>query len=332
MSKVTYFQRYSSPENAVTNNTLQLFARIYDHSITKLNEFLCDLLGEKEIGVGIEINQQTGGRGSSVPDGLILQRSFKIVVESKVGSGVRVPQLIEHCKAFSDEKVKILVLLTKEKINKPLLEEIENDIHGKDKLIIFKNVTYEDICKSLDGLFEAYEDEITGIAEDYKAYCRDTGLMDEAGFLMRIVPTGASFDLNKKHGIYFQPFDRGYSQHAYIGFYRWKAVSSMMKVESVFDVRYENEQLTKACVNGQDTNKFDTHIIEIIKEAKDQCHWEIQTGHRFFCADQTFDTDFKKTTSGGIQGARFVNLKYFEITDFADTTKIAAALKTKTWG
>lgn len=329
MSKIHYFQRYSSYENTVTNNTLQLLARIYNYSIAKLDEFLNDLLGD-DVGVGIEIFQQKRGK-KSVPDGFVLQRSFKIVVESKVDSGVDVGQLVEHCAAFDDEKRKILILLTKKKIEESFFAEIQKKIDEKGKAIIFKNVTYEDICNSLIGLFKDYEYEITDIVEDYQSYCRDTQLIDETDFIMRVVPTGGSFDMNKKHGIYFQPYDRPYSQHTYIGFYRWKAIRSIMKVNSVIDVRYENGQLAKTFVYGKNTDIYDKHITEIIKEAVEQCHWQVQTGHRFFCAGQLFDTDLKKISPGGIRGARIFNLKSFGITDFTDTAKIAEILKTKTW-
>ena len=35
MANITYFQRYSTLENTVTNNTLQLFARIYAYAPAK---------------------------------------------------------------------------------------------------------------------------------------------------------------------------------------------------------------------------------------------------------------------------------------------------------
>ncbi len=40
MSKIHYFQRYSTPENTVTNNTLQLFARIYNYSASQASILL----------------------------------------------------------------------------------------------------------------------------------------------------------------------------------------------------------------------------------------------------------------------------------------------------
>ena len=40
MSKIHYFQRYSSPENVVTNNTLHLLERIYSYSPEKASQLL----------------------------------------------------------------------------------------------------------------------------------------------------------------------------------------------------------------------------------------------------------------------------------------------------
>lgn len=82
MSKIHYFQRYSSVENTVTNNTLQLLARIYDYSATAASRLLTDITGQA-IDIGIEIAQQERV-GNAIPDGAIIQRSFKILIESKV--------------------------------------------------------------------------------------------------------------------------------------------------------------------------------------------------------------------------------------------------------
>jgi hypothetical protein len=72
MPKIHHFQRYSSVENTVTNNTLQLLARIYANSTTQASQLLTELTGEL-IEIGIEINQQERAE-SSVPDGAIIQR------------------------------------------------------------------------------------------------------------------------------------------------------------------------------------------------------------------------------------------------------------------
>lgn len=63
MSKIHYFQRYSSKENTTTNNTLQLFSRIYDYSSAKASTLL-NKITDEEIGIGVEVNQQKRGQNS----------------------------------------------------------------------------------------------------------------------------------------------------------------------------------------------------------------------------------------------------------------------------
>ena len=82
MSNIHYFQRYSQPENVVTNNTLLLCSRLYQHSAYAFNGFLSDLLGGVDIESGVQFAQQI--KNGSVPDGFILQNSFKLVIETKL--------------------------------------------------------------------------------------------------------------------------------------------------------------------------------------------------------------------------------------------------------
>jgi len=55
--------RYSSKENTVTNNTLQLITRIYNYSNAIASKLLSDIIDES-IEIGIEINQQKKANGS----------------------------------------------------------------------------------------------------------------------------------------------------------------------------------------------------------------------------------------------------------------------------
>ncbi|MBI3580639.1 MAG: hypothetical protein HY098_00910 [Nitrospinae bacterium] len=217
MSKIHYFQRYSSRENTVTNNTLQLIARIYDYSTSQASRLLSDLTGE-QVEIGVNINQQEQGK-SSVPDGAILQRGFKILIEAKVDAKVDVNQLINHAESFDNEPQKILLLLTSQNVGSEKEEAIRSQIRDRASGVIFKNITFEDICKMVRPLFKEHEYEMCAMIEDYIEYCNDAKLNDQSQYLMRVVPCGQSYELNKKYGIYFQPQDRGYTQHSYIGIY-----------------------------------------------------------------------------------------------------------------
>lgn len=326
MSKIHYFQRYSSVENTVTNNTLQLFARIYDFSVNHASNFLTDLT-EEAIEIGVEINQQEVIK-SSVPDGSIIQRSLKVLIESKVDASVDKNQLVRHAASFSNESQKILLLLTKE-LNKAQELDINHAIKAQYPDVIFKNITYEMICSALKDRFKEHESSISAIVDDYIDYCNDLNLFDQSKSRMRIVPCGRSIELNKKYGLYFQPSDRGYSKHSYIGIYAQKSVQAIWKIDCVFDIEFSDNQLEKSLVQGESTSRYDRQIIDMIGEAKTQCGYEIARGARFFCG-QRVTTNYKKTSSGGIQGARFLNLQE-AVGLFTDVDDLARKLNAKTW-
>ena len=331
MSEIYYFQRYSSRENAVTNNTLLLIERIYKYSNQQAAKLLNEITGES-IEIGLKIRQQVRGE-SSVPDGSILQGSLKILIESKVDSEVSDDQLIKHARSFSNEpkeSKKILLLLTKQKVGEQREGEIAENIKREDRSIIFKNVTYEGICKSLEGLFKEYEYDIKEIADDYIAYCDDENLIDDSKYLMRILPCGQSVGINKKYGIYFHESYRGYRKHSYIGIYNNKEVQYIWEIDSVIDGELVAGKLKKTIVDGRKTDEYDAKLIAIIKEAKEECGYEISSGHRFFCGKEVYETSYKKSSPGGIQGPRFVNLKEL-IGDYGEAREIALKLKGLTW-
>lgn len=326
MSKIHYFQRYSSIENTVTNNTLQLVARIYDQSAPVASKLLSDVTGEP-IDIGIEIAQQQSAK-NSVPDGAIIQRSFKILVEAKVDSPVDSDQLLRHASAFGTESQKLLLLLTKQPIGRQE-SEIAALIGASHPDVIFKNITYEAICDALQGLFKDHEASMLALVEDYIEYCNDADLFDQSRFMLRIVPCGQTVEINKKYGIYFHPSDRGYTRHALIGIYANKTVQAVLDVQSVFDVDLSDGLLTKTRVEGEDTDRFDLRLREIIEAAQVTCGYEVATGHRFFCGD-AMGTDFRKSSPGGVFGTRLVNLREL-LGSFTDASDVAAKLRSKEW-
>jgi hypothetical protein len=326
MAKIHYFQRYSTVENTVTNNTLQLLARVYAYSTTQASKLLNELTGET-IELGIEISQQKRGQ-ASVPDGWIVQRSFKILIESKVDSATDTNQLLRHADSFSGEDQKVLLLLTRESLGKAE-DDIKKQISARHPDVIFKNVTYEQICRVVKSLFREYEGDMRELADDYEEYCNDAGLFDQSQYLMRIVPCGESVNINRRHGIYFQPSDRGYTQHQYVGIYKNKTVNMVLKIDSVFDVEYDGVQLKKTLIQGRQTDEYDGKLVAIIEDAKKECGYNITDGHRFFCGTPK-DTNYIKSSYGGIMGHRFVNLKEV-LGDINDVSEIAQILTSKQW-
>ncbi len=327
MGKIHYFQRYSSAENTVTNNTLQLLARIYDYSPAQASKFLTEITGES-IEIGVEINQQGRAKGA-IPDGAIIQRSFKILIEAKVDARIEVDQLIRHARTFTNEAQKILLLLTRENLGSTEEKAISSAILENTPGVVFKSITYEGVCKAITGLFKEYEYEMSALTEDYIQYCNDTNLFDQSKYLLRIVPCGESIAINKQFGIYFHPSDRGYTKHSFVGIYADKAVQSVWEIDSVFDIEFDGLNLKKVLIQGRNTDEYDSKIKAMVQAAKTVCGYDVRSGSRFFCGSPK-DTFYEKVSSGGIQGARFVNLRE-TIGQFTDAADVAAKLQGRKW-
>ena len=81
--QIHYFQRYYAKENVETANTMLMLSRLYQYNADKFFSMLTNLiLGEGE-SPEITFDLQVIG-DQSVPDAVISQKSFKIVVETKL--------------------------------------------------------------------------------------------------------------------------------------------------------------------------------------------------------------------------------------------------------
>jgi hypothetical protein len=280
--------------------------------------------------VGIEVNQQPRNK-QSVPDGAIIQRSFKILVESKVNSGVNLDQLSRHATSFSNESQKILLLLTRQRQQ---LSAIEGGKIAKQvPSLVFRNITYEDICHEIKSMFKEHEPQMLALVEDYIDYCSDTGLFDESKFLLRIVPCSETVKINQQFGVYFHAQDRGYRKHKFLGIYAQKNVPCIWAVDSIYDAEYVNDRLTKTLVDGRETTEYDSKIIGIINAAKKDLGWEVSTGHRFFCGVPE-QTEYRKDSPYAIQGPLFHDLR--EVIpktniDPSNVKEIASKLREAKW-
>ena len=310
MAHITYFQRYSTYENVVTNTTLHLFSQINQHSPDRLRTVLSELFGDVEMPLGINFQQQTRSE-SSVPDGSILQEPVHIIIETKVDAGVSADQLIRHCERFVKGRTgNYLMLLTKNEASPKNLEPVRRK--AKDMGVVFQDVTFEKLCVTLQNLAKEYETHLVRIIEDYKAYCSDMELLPDRRKLLRIVPCGKTFDLNEKWHVYYQPTDRSYSNHEYIGIYNQKSVRLVGKVAAIYDNYIDKAgKMQLKLFSGEDRSEFHERIIGMVDDSKQKVGWEIDSDTRFFCVDKFQHTNFEKISSGGIQGPRF-----WDISDF----------------
>ena len=217
--------------------------------------------------------------------------------------------------------------MTKDKVDEVSLRPVFNK--AKEIGAAFGRVTFEELCQSLKDVAKAHESHLLRVVEDYAQYCADLNLLPRKQ--LRIVPCGDTFALNEKWHVYYQPTERGYSNHEYIGIYTQKLVRLVARVAAIYDSKTDAQgELQLNLFSGTDRPEFRRRIAGMIADSLAEVGWDIKSDHRFFCVENFIPTDFKKTSPGGIQSPRF-----WDVTKLAekskDDTEFAALLRNKTW-
>lgn len=320
MANIHYFPRYSQKENMVTNNTLLLFGRLYNNSPEKFRRFINEVFEYSgiELDTLVSFKQQEGCE-KSIPDAIIEQESFKIVIETKLYGQEGINQIINHWESFEKEDKQIFLLIDNEPINKlyeqdiiARLNEYNND---KKTSIVFVSTTFKDICLSFNLSIEEYDLEMKSLIDDYENFCYESDLIHNIDSKVRVVLTGKTFDQNLESNIYYHPSNRGYRESKYIGLYKDKAVRAIGEPICCVDVLYDEQTDHMDIINIEYGELSDDMIIslkKVIKDARKEYGYNISEGHRFFFVDKYVLTKYRKKSKGGIMGTRYINLDEIE--------------------
>ncbi|MBI9095212.1 MAG: hypothetical protein JEY71_10050 [Sphaerochaeta sp.] len=278
-----------------------------------------------EIPIGLSFEQQKK-ESQSVPDGTISQQAFTLRIETKTESRLNKNQLLKHCNGFTDGS-KYLLVITKNAADEKLVSEI-NELPDQIQISF---CTFKHLCDVVSDEFHEYEISIKLIVDDFIQYCADEKLLPAEGVL-RIVPCGSSFTLNKENLCYSHPADRGYSPHDYVGIYKNKSVRLIGKVSTIVDAKSEIDGIKYESLSGggvPDTIK--KSIESMINSAENHLGWDFSKNYtRFFCFDELYETDYRKRSKGGIQGNRYINISEF-IKDGKTVEDLAILLSDKEW-
>ena len=319
MPTINLFSTYRQGENRVTATFLAVLQRL---SLLNIDRILGGLLEEDAFSLVSFENQPKGQ--STRPDARIRTKSA-IWIETKTSSdAVNTDQIQGHLEALGEGER--LLLLTPDADKPWQLPD--------DKGIIWSN--FRHLVEIVDGILKD-EDEPPSEREafllrEFIKMIRQDGLIGSTEQLMRIVPCGQSLEINREYGIYFHPSDRSYTKHRFVGIYKDKTVQAIWKIESVFDVEYNGVEVKKTLVEGKWTDDYDDRLRSIINDAESECDYAIKTGHRFFCGEPQ-ETRYEKSSRGGIQGARFQNLREVIGNDFdiLNVEEIAQRLRGEQW-
>jgi len=339
MSSLHYFQRYSQKENVVTNNTLLLFSRLYAHSTLHFETFLANLMETDAPEVGVRFTQQEAGSKKSVPDGLLEQTSFKVVIETKLHSKPEQKQLVRHLESFGSEHRQVLLVLTPTQPSPNFRERLATAVrdYNDERGLRIAPVctTFRQVIHSYRDALAAHDYEMHDVLTDYEDFCAtfDKGqLLPREDYTMRAVPCGKTLEDNRDFGVYYQPVDRSYRDHKYIGIYKEKRVQYVGEIESIVVADLTEDGLRAAGQDSPLTSEQRDRIEKVALRAREQHGWDITSGHRFFLVKEFYPTNFHKGSPGGMMAHR-----YFDLGEVLDTERlpsieeIAELLSGKTW-
>lgn len=330
MPVIHYFQRYSQRENVITNNTLLLLARLYESSTDKFQSVLNGLL-QKEVEVGVSFTQQTRREGEgSVPDGLIRQRSFQIVVEAKRGNDFRADQLIAHLNSFTGAEQHFLLAIGSLPPSEKVLGEVREAAKLRQSNIEVLGVSYNQLIELVGEEIDDRDYEMNRLWVDYQDFCAGEGLISNAQYLMRLVLANKSKDENLKFNIYYD--QRGFREHKYIGLYGSKTIYAIGEIENIIDADMVNDELIVHWSKSEVQENQKQRIREIMQYVMDTKGWDIRTGSYFFCVREFVLTDYKKSTPRAPMGTKFFDLRnVLERGQLPAITEIAELFKKMTW-
>ena len=337
---IHYFQRYHSKENVDTSNTMLMLSRLYNYNADKFFTMLNDLILQQDESPELVFELQVSGDGS-VPDAVISQKSFKIVVETKLYGQFDKMQLVNHLKQFGTEDIKVLLTLDPKPMKEKLMAEMAQEIkqyNEEHHAQIFSpinhvNLTFEKLIAAMEDIVEERDVEMIPILEDFKDYCMQEKLIPDGYKWMRALTAGKTFKDNMELNLYYDEAAHNYSAHGYIGLYKEKSIRAIGKLsKTVLAEEVNGEMQFESESGGMVTESEKSAILEAVRRAKEYGYNLRTVRHRYFFVEQFYPTDFKKSSKNPIQKSKLFNLaEMFGHKTMPDTKKIASDLDGRTW-
>lgn len=337
MTSVHYFPRYSQPENFVTNNSLLLLSRLYEFSRFKFERLLGLLCAANDVDppdVSLQFSQQVG-TSASVVDGYVTQRGLYLAVETKLHEHFSMGQLKRHATIFREGREQQFLLL---------LGTTENPLSDKQRADLVKAIPRDVtlLCTSFEALIRFgkqclsdYDEEMLALVADFEAFCSGEKLLSTDQFTLFAPPCSRSYEENISCQLYYCPATWGRRKARYLGIYANKAVRAIGTVGKVVEcnVDLEHDAVEILNLDGAPlTGDEKARIVRAARAAAQRNGWDLSTGNKFYLFEQMATTHFEKTSSGGIMGHRYFDLKKVLGGPVPpDLAALALALREKRW-
>lgn len=338
--QIHYFQRYHSKENVDTSNTMLMLSRLYNYNADKFFSMLNSLILGEDESPEITFDLQVAG-DESVPDAVISQKSFKIVVETKLYNQFDKQQLVNHLKQFGAEDIKVLLTIDPRPMKQQLFDEMTAELkkynsENRDRLIHpvkHVNLTFEQLVEAMEDIIDDRDTEIISILDDFKKYCFDEKLILDGHKWMRAIVAGTTFQDNMDLNLFYDQESRKFSEHGYVGLYKDKSIRAIGKLKKTIVAVEVDGKMTYQAESGEaPTSDEIFRIDEAIRRAEDYGYNLHTISHRYFMVEKFYPIDFRKSSKNPIQKSKFFNLAdMFGYKTMPDTEKIATDLNGRIW-
>lgn len=329
MTQLTQFPRYSQKENWATNHTLLLMRRLYEFNQPKFRRFLQELLKELDdeftdiaSHLGIFFAQQIGER-MSIPDGVFMQESVKVIVETKTGTSFDFDQINRHLDGLKKVEHGLLILLS------PTVEQSLNENRTPDNKPLL-STTFSDVIRCARGCLADHDEEMVSVVNDFEGFCSEEGLLPRDDSTLMVVPCGQSRYVNLHNHLYYCPSTRTHRNARYLGIYADKSIRGIGEIKKRVECTV-NLKAERVTADGFLEQTEKQRILDTVRKAQDYGH-TIEDGRKFYICDEIVPTDFKKKSKGGLQNRQYLDLgRYFGDGGLPRVEEIANQLKNKTW-
>ena len=338
--QIHYFQRYYAKENVETSNTMLMLSRLYQYNADKFFSMLKTLILGEDENPELTFDLQVVGDGS-VPDAVISQKSFKIVVETKLHNQFDKKQLMNHLSQFGAENMKVLMTLDPRPMNDKLKDELEHDLkqyNNENRMRLVSpikhvNLTFEQLVETMEESIDERDTEIAVILDDFRKYCFEEKLIPDGYKYMRAVVAGTTFDDNMELNLFYDQESRKSSDHGYIGLYKNKSVRAIGKLKKTIIAVETDGKMSYKAEKGEDPTQEEIDRINEAVRRADGYGYNLHTvSHRYFMVDKFYPIDFRKSSKNPIQKSKFFNLaEMFHYKTIPETAKIASDLNGRSW-
>jgi hypothetical protein len=291
---------------------------------------LIDPDDDKTLKVGLSFGQQIKEK-ESIPDGHIQQQSFNLYIETKLGEQSDEQMQRHFCSIAAKSGLSLhLWLLSLTIAPMSQVRVAHYKAMASEKGISFAATTFADVLNAMKDVCRDHDDYLNEIIREYEACIRSEGLLGENWRWLVVFPCGDSLRANQDFGIYSEPAERNqkWQSSKFIGLYTNKKVHCLGVVSTVIQAKVIDSQLLDIKLEcGQLQKTHEDRILNFVRTAN---YYDFTDSTRFYLMDEKLPVNFVKSSKGGLQRHRYIDLGEYGIRkDTADLKQIVAVLEGK---